>query len=513
MCAEAGTLKVDSAPAGHGLVQNVLDLRRVFVAIVFGGIFILAARNITDPDFWWHLRTGQYIFENRSVPHTDPFSFTRQGQRWVAHEWLSEVFIYGLYRTTGWGGLIVGFAALTSATFFFLYIRCAGQPYLAGILVLLGAFACRPTWGVRPQSLSLLLASILLWLLEGSEKNRKRLWWIVPMTLLWANLHAGYSLGIALMSLWLIGSWLNHIVVWSPSGEQHSALQPLVLTLLFSALVVMLNPNGLRLYSYPFETLSSTSMQKHIIEWSSPDFHRAVSAPFLVLLLAVIMAPAVTGLRTSPRGLLLVCASAYIALQSNRFIPVFVLIVTPLLSEHAAAWLESRGWLWLSRRNSATTPLKGLFNAATVVVLGIVSGVHQRHVIRFQPVAEAAAFPSAAVTFLEQRHSDAPMFNSYDWGGYLIWRLPQRKVFVDGRADLYGDDFVDHFMAASNLTGDWKQVLEKWDIGTVIVRIDSPLVTGLSTSNVWKLMFHDAQAAVLMRETPDRRPGIRARDR
>jgi hypothetical protein len=335
----------------------------------------------------------------------------------------------------------------------------------------------------------------------------------VPMTLLWANLHAGYSLGIALMSLWLIGSWLNQILRSDPSGNLHPGLQPLALTLLLSALVVILNPNGLRLYSYPFETLRSTSMQRHIIEWSSPDFHRVEFAPFLVLLLAVVVAPAVTGLRTSPRGLLFVCASAYIALQSNRFIPIFVLVATPILSEHAAAWLESRRWQGLFLRNSATTPGKSAINAATVVALGIVSVVHVREVIRHQPVAEAASFPSAAISFLGQLHSDAPMFNSYSWGGYLIWKLPQRKVFVDGRADLYGDDFVEHFFEASNLTGDWKQVLEKWDIGTVIVRIDSPLVTGLSTSNVWKLMFHDAQAAVLMRETPDRRPAIRARDR
>ncbi len=499
MCAEAATVRLDSPAARRGLVQSALDLRRVFVAVLFGGIFVLAARNITDPDFWWHLRTGQYIVETRSVPHTDPFSYTREGQPWVAHEWLSEVLIYALYRTAGWGGLIIGFAAVTTATFYLLYIRCAGRPYLAGILVLLGAFACRPTWGVRPQSFSLLLASILLWLLEGSERDPGRLWWIVPMTLLWANLHAGYSLGIALMTLWLIGSWLNHALRWDPSNEKHLGLRPLALVLLLSALVVILNPNGPRLYSYPFETLSSGAMQKHIIEWSSPDFHRGEFAPLLVLLLAVVVAPVLTGLRTSPRRLLLVCASAYAALQWNRFIPIFVLIATPILSEHATAWPESRGWQYLFLRNSTTTPMKALINAGIVLTLGIVCYAHVREVIRYQPVAEAAAFPSAAVTFLGQLPSDAPLCNSYSWGGYLIWKLPHRKVFIDGRADLYGDEFVEHFFAASNFTGDWKQELEKWDIGIVLVRIDSPLAVGLGASRGWKLTFHDAQAAVLTR--------------
>jgi len=480
-------------------VQGLLTLRRAFVVILFGGIFVLAARNITDPDFWWHLRTGQYIVENRSVPHADPFSFTKLGQPWIAHEWLSEVFIYGLYRLAGWGGLIVIFALLTMAIFLFLYWRCGGQPYVAGVLVLLGAFACRPTWGVRPQTISLLLASILLWLLERSDQDRRILWWVVPMTLLWANLHAGYSLGIALLLLWLIGSWLD-TKLGKESLDQHAApLRPLMVTLSLAVLVVMANPNGLRLYSYPIKTLRSSAMQRHIVEWFSPDFHRGELAPFLVLLLAVLVAPALTGLRPSARQLLVLCVSAFAALQFNRFIPIFILVVIPVLSEQGRAWLEIHGWHRVLQPAPGAPFSKALLNAAGMGVLAILAYTHVRNVVRSQPIAEAEAFPKAAVQFLAEHGFFAPYFNNYSWGGYMIWKLPAEKVFVDGRADLYGDDFVEDHFRTYGLIGDWRRELECWKIRTVVVPPTAPIANALSTDKLWREVFRDSQATVFTR--------------
>src|SRR5882672_1023317 len=114
----------------------------VFVFMVF--IFTIAARQILDPDFWWHLKTGQFLFETRSIPHTDIFSNAFAGKEWITHEWLSEVFIYAVYRVLGFGGLMVSFALLVTAGFAIAYQRCAekaGHPYVAGAALVLGALA------------------------------------------------------------------------------------------------------------------------------------------------------------------------------------------------------------------------------------------------------------------------------------------------------------------------------------------------------------------------------------
>ena len=148
-------------------MTELLSTRRIFVAVLALGLFTMAARGVIDPDVWWHLRTGQLILSNHALFHTDPYSFTRFGQPWVNHEWLSEVLLFIVYRVSGFGGLIVMFAAVIAATLLLVFTRCPGRPYLAALMTLWGAVASAPAWGVRPQMFSLLLASIFLVLLAG----------------------------------------------------------------------------------------------------------------------------------------------------------------------------------------------------------------------------------------------------------------------------------------------------------------------------------------------------------
>jgi len=138
-------------------VNSLLETRRIFVAVLVLGLFAMAARGVADPDVWWHLRTGQLIIQNHQVFHADPYSFTRAGQPWINHEWLSEVAMYGVYRLAGWGGLIVGFSVIIAVSSLLVYLRSPGQPYVAGIFTIWGAAASAPIWGVRPQMFSLLL--------------------------------------------------------------------------------------------------------------------------------------------------------------------------------------------------------------------------------------------------------------------------------------------------------------------------------------------------------------------
>src|ERR1700692_3917901 len=132
-------------------MTGLLQTRRVFLTILFLGLFAMAARNVTDPDVGWHLKTGQYIAEHKAVPHSDLFSFTCAGKAWVAHEWLTELVLYEIQCVAGWSGLIVIFAAILSAAFFLLYLRCGPAPYVAGAATLFAAWATAPVWGVRPQ--------------------------------------------------------------------------------------------------------------------------------------------------------------------------------------------------------------------------------------------------------------------------------------------------------------------------------------------------------------------------
>jgi hypothetical protein len=476
-------------------MNQKLSTTRVFLAALFLGLFAMAARNVTDPDVWWHLKTGQYIAEHKSVPHTDPFSYTRTGEPWVTHEWLTELLLYELERTTGWAGLIVTFAAVLSGAFFLLYLRCGRAPYVAGVATLCAAWATIPVWGVRPQVLSLLLTSLSLLILERSEHTPKLLWWTLPLTLLWVNLHAGFALGLALSALFLSGEWIEHALGYSTQSA--SRLRTAALILLLDLLIVPLNPNGLRMFSYPIEVLRSPAMQNYIAEWASPNFHHPEYWPFLVIVLATFatLSWSRRQLRTSEvrlRDLLLLVVGVYAALCSIRLMPLFVLIAVPLVSARLGNWPRSN-----SHPRSAPVA-RALLNVAILLAMAGFAALHIAQVIQSQPQAEMQRFPARAVAFLQTRSSSGRIFNHYDWGGYLIWRLyPSTPVFIDGRADLYGQQLLDQFANTYQLKGTWQQPLRQWSIDTVLVPPDSALATGLRSSPDWTVSYEDSQAIIL----------------
>ena len=238
-------------------MSAILETRRVFVVVFAVGIFALAFRNATDPDLWWHLRTGQLMLENHKLFHLDPYSFTKLGQPWIDHEWLSQILIYGLYRIGGWGGLIGAFAALIALAFFLVFLRSKGQPYVAGTMTVWAAIAAVPSFGVRPQMFTLFLASLLLFVLERAEERVRLLWWIPALMVFWVNLHAGYALGIAFLIVFLLGDAVALPFGHRQARDGRGRLKTLALVTAASIAVVPLNPYGLALYRYPFETLHS----------------------------------------------------------------------------------------------------------------------------------------------------------------------------------------------------------------------------------------------------------------
>ncbi|HLW84196.1 MAG TPA: hypothetical protein VKR60_03215 [Candidatus Sulfotelmatobacter sp.] len=497
-----------------------LTTKRVFVAVVFLGIFAMAAHSVGDPDVWWHLKTGELIAQTKSVPRTDSFSFTRAGYPWIAHEWLTELFIYGIYRVGGLGGLLVVFALIVSVAFFLVFLRSAPDPFSSGVIVLWGAWATAPIWGVRPQIISLLVTSLWLLLLERSEQNPRLLWWTLPLTVLWVNLHAGFALGLALLLLFLAGEFLEQAS--SYSQQNVARLRALAVTFLCDLLLVPLNPNGTKMYLYPLNTLRSKAMQNYIAEWASPNFHHAAYLPFLWLLLATVASLGWSRLRVRPRDIVVLMVSTFAALSAIRMIPFFVLIAVPILSRPMEIWARSEGH-GLGRSSFGRSSFGGssfdrprqfawrvpmryanVLNLLILLSLAGFCGLHITRVIRHQPQAEDQRFPAGAVAYLLSHPTAGPLFNLYDWGGYLIWRLsPRARVFVDGRADLYGESLMLQFADTYDLKGNWQKTLQKWQIRTVLVLPDSALAVALRQTPGWEVRYSDSHAILLERSAPD----------
>ncbi|HEU5132292.1 MAG TPA: hypothetical protein VFT26_09325, partial [Pyrinomonadaceae bacterium] len=355
--------------------------------------------------------------------------------------------------------------------------------------------ASSPLLGVRPQMLTLLLASVYIGLLErfDPKDHTRRLWWLVPLMLLWVNLHAGFALGLALIGLYIIRAVLD--------GEWDH-LRPLIIVLIVCTAIVPLNPNGFRMFSYPYETLTSESMGAFIQEWASPDFHKVTYLPLAILLLSTFAAMALSPTRARLGDIFLVLVTAFGALRSARHIPIFSLFAAPVLAKHLWAIAKDHGWdKSLTGTEARPTGVKLLINIILLIAPLALGVSRVWHFATHQRNYTTLRNPVAAVEFLKSQRLPGPIYNRYGWGGYLIYQLyPEYRVYIDGRADVYGDAFFAEAMRTYDGAGDWSSSLDRHDIKTVLISPDSPLASLLRNDHgKWKVAYEDNDAIIFTR--------------
>jgi hypothetical protein len=480
-----------------------LTVRQVFFIVLVLCLFLMTLRPIADPDFWWHLRTGQLIIQTRAIPHMDPFSYTRIGAQWITHEWLSESLIYVLFRLGGYGLLIFTFSIIITEAFLLAYLRCPPEtrPYVAGFALLLGAVATAPTWGVRPQMISLFLTSLFLFLLDRYRRAGKTKF-LIPLPvimLVWVNLHAGYFLGLALIGIYILGGLMDMLMAgfFKLLPETVPTIRSIVhlsITLGGCILVSLINPNGILIIIYPFQTLTSSSMQQFIQEWFSPDFHQVIWQPLAWLILALIGIGMLSKKTISITNILLTLIFGYAALISMRNIPFFALAAIPVLAEQVGS---------LVKISTAAYAPSRLFKLMVPILLGailLITCLRFIQTVQEQPKTEAQNFPKTAVDWLLENKPAGNLFNSYNWGGYLIWRTyPQARVYIDGRADVYGDAFIVNYLSIYNAKPGWEEKLNNQAVQTVLVESDAPLANDLRQSPAWHIAFTDKQSTIFVK--------------
>jgi hypothetical protein len=485
---------------GGGIMQ--LTTSKLFVMILFLGVFVVAADNVKDPDFWWHLRAGEYIVETHTIPQNDPFAFTTAGRPWSTHEWLSEVFLWQWYNLFGLPGLSLFFAALITSAYAFVFIRSPGQPYVAGFATFLAAVASLPILNVRPQIFSLFFLSLLIFTLDIYFKMPKS--WIlvaVPlMMVLWVNLHGGFLLGIVVICGYLVGKSIELFIGKHGDDEPAEAylrqdLFRFAGALVLAVLLTGLNPSGYRIYFFPVGTLSSPIIQRLIVEWFSPDFHEFGWAPLAILLLGIMALGLFARKRFSLTTIGLLVASAYAALRTVRNVPLFTVVAAPVMSSQLTGLVNVR-----AGEETPPRPIRLILGgvlAVTCLLAILVVGLR----LGDQPKSDRELFPVGTVEWVWQHQPEGRLFNTYHWGGYLIWNLyPRYPVFIDGRAELYGDQMLTEYADIYNTRSGWEDALDSYGIRLVLVEPDSLIAQRLTESPNWSQAYVDKTSVLLVRK-------------
>ncbi len=498
-----------------------LTLPRVAALVTFAGIFAMATRPSLDTDTWWHLRAGAWMVEHHQVLTTDMFSITRYGQPWINHSWLSQIPLYLAWQAFGYAGLNLLTATLVTLTWWFVYRRCEGNAYLKAFCLVLGAAASAVFWSARPQLASFLLTAVFAYILDEYRwRGVNRLWWLPPLMILWANLHGGFAIGFILLLGTLAGQGLGALLGQHGPGQlAWRSIGQLALITAVCAAVVVINPFGLALYLVPVRTVSIGVLQQYIQEWQSPNFHLVEFQPFIWLLLAVAAALGLSRRRVDLTDLLLVCGFTYLGLVSARNVATAALFLVPLLTRHASMVLDDLRASY-PELAALVRPLPGR-RSLTALNAGIVGLVMVAVAVKAwdasRPVTNERAMsslvPIGAADYLAQAQPPGPLFNAYNWGGYLSWRLyPTYRVFVDGRTDLYDDAFLGEYLVAELGQPGAEHVLDKYGINLVLVEATSPLAERLTSSPMWSESYSDSASVVFQRRQPVGAGGGRAHD-
>lgn len=463
---------------------------------------------LADGDTGWHIRTGDYILQTRSVPRQDLFSYTRPGEPWFAWEWLSDVILAAVHR--GWG--LAGVSALggvviaAAMVVLFRWMLWRGANFFVALAVgLLATGASSVHFLARPHLATLLLLPLALWVVERDlERPGRRLWLLVPLSVVWTNLHGGFlALPVTVMA---IAAGLALEALWQPPA-QRSWRPPVRYALLAAACgaASIANPYGIGWHAHVAGYLTSDWIRNAVMEFRAPSFRSENQLQFQALLLGGLLAAGWRFSRGRFREGLPVLVWAHLALGSVRHAPLYAIVAAPLVAGAASElW---RKWEARAGRRSGIAALGSVardFAASGRLtpwaVVGAAAVLLLTPSLKWPRDFPKEFFPTALVGSHQSSIAPARIFTSDEWADYLIYRnWPEQRVFMDGRSDFYGPEVGDQYLAVMEGRPGWEEILKRHRCEAALVSPHWPLNALLAQSGNWERVASDRQALLYRR--------------
>lgn len=440
--------------------------RNAFALGVGAAGFTLAVGLPTgDPDTYWHLASGQWMLDHHALLKNDIFSSTVPGQPYSVGEWLGEVVLALAFGAGQWVGLAILRAVLVAIGAFFLarLARRGGAPLVAALLVVTWALVVSKTrWTDRPAIFTFVLFPVVLDLLYSARAGSRRALIAIPaLIFVWANLHGGYAIGIALVVAFAVEA----LVQRRPDAGR------LVLTLAAAVAVSFLDPEA---FGAGNAAAHAFAPPRFISEEAPPDILEPSGLVFAAFVLAALGVALLQG--GGLLDLLLLVPLLWLGLSAQRHLLFFVFAATPFIAAGAA-----RIYVRLRPR---TQPARGLPPPAAASLAVLLCAGALASAFGAPTLPDEHAYPVGAVGAL--RAGSGTLLHEYDWGGYLIYRVPERKVFVDGRLFPFYPAVLRDYRDAVELRPNWKDVLARYDVREVLLMPNKALAVALREDG-WKV--------------------------
>jgi hypothetical protein len=505
----------DMAEKKDGKYWFLFSIADVIFIIVLVGILSSGGKLLADPDVGLHIRAGEYIIDNFTIPTHDIFSHTIPPPAWTAHEWLAELIFAILYKPFGLTGVGIFMALLITAIYaiLFKFLRSSGVSILVAFLtVLLAAGASTIHWLARPHMFSLLLLLIWYMVLDTYQYKHKNYLYLLPFIMvLWVNHHGSFVMGFMLLLVYIAGNFLIASFAKEKRSEAHRRTKILFSFFFLCILVSLLNPQGYKIFFFPFQLTTNKFITRNIIEWLSPDFHQFLIFEYMLLLLIMVLGLSVK--RLNAIEVILLLLFTHLALFAGRYIPLFAVIVSPIVGKQVDRIIEELKGKGPFKEIILTSDNMAAVDSLTKWHLWSVAAMAVAIFLCFTGKLEyrfdKKTMPVDAAQFLRDEKIEGKVFDSFDFGSYLIYAAwPQIEVFIDGRADMYSKEHTDEYLKVVSVKRGWQEILKKYDIRCIIYNNGSPLSNVLLETDDWHLIYSDPVANIFVKKMPENQPLI-----
>lgn len=457
----------------------------VILAIVFFSISFIKL----DSDFGWHLQAGEMIVTH-GMSTKEYFTYSMPDYPFVDFEWGSHVLVRYLYHIVGYGGLAVLYTFFGVASLYVASLKLKTGPFKSA-LVLLSASSLLFFIGIRVQVISLVFFSVLVYLVEYRLKSN----WIYGLPLLfflWANLHGGFVLGLFVFGLFVFSRMISERKF---NGKEW-------VLLVISIFATLINPYGINLWRETLMIITDAQLRSTVVEWTPVFFFLKFS---LWMITAVVIALAVLLRKKVPRVLGVIEVILFVsALSSVRNVPYFVLFslffvaqTLPLAEKELPKKKDVLLRYFQAQR---------VFFGIALIVFTVEFGME---LYRANYFSERNYYPVNAVEYLHHHPMSGNVFSTYEWGGYLIWKYPEKKVYIDGRMSSWkvirdGHEF-NAFGEYNNLLYQQQLLipfLSKYHIRTVVLPQTKSSRSYISRwrkelrHNKWEIIYEDKSAVI-----------------
>ncbi len=443
-------------------------------------------RLLMDGDAGVHLRIGDWVLENGRVPTHDLFGFSKPHGEWLAYEWLAGVIFSIAHSLAGLKGMVLLCGLVLAAVPAVIAMHAAwrgAQGWVVLLLTLVATNALNIHFLARPHIFTLLLLGLVSWIVEADRREHSsRLWLILPVVALWANLHGGFFI---LFPYFAVLTLESRRYAWLGAG---------------AAVAALANPYGWKLHAHVIEYLRSDWVIRFVDEFKSPSFRAEPMLCFMLLLFAALGCAGLWLTRKRYVDVLLVLMFSYLALTSVRHTTIFMVVIIPLVAEEISRWLKAPLPEFDFR---VMTP----WTAAFALFIAVVPGM------AWPTQFPEDLFPVKLVDKHAARLEQARVFTSDQWADYLIYRNyspgvdgPRQQVFMDARHNYFGPKIGNEFIHLMNGLPDWKQIINRYRFDAMLLPPDTPLSALLAERPEWQVLDRDPRAVLWVKTAADRSP-------